>query len=179
MKSISFLCTRIDIIMQVSCLSHGQDRQIWVTPLPECQPSVSPPLWHRNRKVISTAHLRRSGQAVSEKGAEKERKGMEKILINKQEMNAAASKEGSIIDIDTDRTLNTVSGERELRSGVRSHGSTCSIWCPSWPLYVNRSGKKLKIYLDTATRCIWNRLSRQWREGDTPQSGPSSHGVEY
>jgi len=37
---------------------------------------------------------------VSEKGAEKERKGMEKILINKQEMNAAASKEGSIIDID-------------------------------------------------------------------------------
>jgi hypothetical protein len=49
---------------------------------------------------------------VSEKGAEKERKGMEKILINKQEMNAAASKEGSIIDIDTGPTLNTVSGER-------------------------------------------------------------------
>jgi hypothetical protein len=36
---------------------------------------------------------------------------VEKILINKQEMNAAASKEGSIIDIDTAPTLNTVSGE--------------------------------------------------------------------
>lgn len=108
-----FWCVPAQILFwRCHVVTHGQERQIRVTPLPECQPSVSPPLCHRNRKVISTAHLRRSGQTVSEKGAEKERKGMEKILINKQEMNAAASKEGSIIDIDTGPTLNTVSGER-------------------------------------------------------------------
>ena len=58
----------------------------------------------------SIAHSRRSGQTVSEKGEEKEEKAVcgdeaEKILINKQEVAATASKEGSIIDIGTRAVL--------------------------------------------------------------------------
>jgi hypothetical protein len=72
------------------------------------------------------------------------RKGqrVEKILINKQEITAAASKEGSIIDTGTAPTLNTVAAERGKK--LRSARVRCmQMLAPSCPLLVTHAVRKL------------------------------------
>jgi len=107
---------------------------------------------------------------------------MEKILINKQEMNAAASKEGSIIDIDTGPTLNTVSGERgkENWEVVWGHmAARVQFGVPLDHFMLTEVVRNLKLTWTQQLDAFEIASSRQWHEETHTAKWLSSHGVEY